>query len=211
MTPTRRGRRAESKTPTADYDAGCRVRSTLTKCPTKTSRTSSSPPISRRENASVSRRHSRRSSKSLAKTSKFSFHKPVAPRSRIHAALFKSKSRLEAENAALRQQLTVLQRKVRGRVRFTSNEIGARVVVARETLGDDSGCVFGQRARLPSRSCWGDAITVRSNPQRTSATKSAICGNCMWRFQDLTGQLGGCLLRLIHMMCVAMDVLAQCV
>ena len=32
------------------------------------------------------RRHSRRSSKSLAKTSKYSFHKPVAPRSRIHAS-----------------------------------------------------------------------------------------------------------------------------
>ena len=55
-------------------------------CPTKKFRTSSSPPISRRENVSVSRRRSRRSSKSLAKTSKFSFHKPVAPRSRIHGA-----------------------------------------------------------------------------------------------------------------------------
>jgi hypothetical protein len=33
------------------------------------------------------------------------------------ASPFKSKSRLEAENAALRQQLTVLQRKVRGRHR----------------------------------------------------------------------------------------------
>jgi hypothetical protein len=31
-------------------------------------------------------------------------------------ALFKSKSRLEAENAALRQQLIVLRRKLRGRV-----------------------------------------------------------------------------------------------
>jgi hypothetical protein len=30
------------------------------------------------------------------------------------------KSRLEAENAALRHQLTVLQRKVRGRVQFTT-------------------------------------------------------------------------------------------
>ena len=39
MTPTRRGRRAASKTPTADYAAGCRVRSTLTKCPTTKSRT----------------------------------------------------------------------------------------------------------------------------------------------------------------------------
>jgi hypothetical protein len=37
----------------------------------------------------------------------------------LFAALFKPKSRLEAENAALRHQLTVLQRKVRGEVQFT--------------------------------------------------------------------------------------------
>jgi hypothetical protein len=38
------------------------------------------------------------------------------------SSLFKSKSRLEAENAALRQQLTVLQRKVLGRVQFTNSD-----------------------------------------------------------------------------------------
>jgi hypothetical protein len=38
------------------------------------------------------------------------------------SSLFKSKSRLEAENAALRQQLSVLQRKVRGRVQFTNSD-----------------------------------------------------------------------------------------
>jgi hypothetical protein len=38
------------------------------------------------------------------------------------SSLFKSKSRLEAENGALRQQLTVLQRKVRGRVQFTNSD-----------------------------------------------------------------------------------------
>src|SRR5215471_10120968 len=38
------------------------------------------------------------------------------------ASSFKSKSRLEAENAALRHQLTVLQRKVRGRVEFTNSD-----------------------------------------------------------------------------------------
>src|SRR6266436_2586372 len=37
-------------------------------------------------------------------------------------SLFKSKSGLEAENAALRQQLTVLQRKARGRVQFTNSD-----------------------------------------------------------------------------------------
>jgi hypothetical protein len=35
---------------------------------------------------------------------------------------FKSKSRLEAENAALRHQLSVLRRKVHGRVRLTNND-----------------------------------------------------------------------------------------
>jgi hypothetical protein len=35
---------------------------------------------------------------------------------------FKSKSGLEAENAALRHQLVVLQRKVRGRFEFTNGD-----------------------------------------------------------------------------------------
>src|SRR4029453_8902149 len=38
------------------------------------------------------------------------------------SSLIKSKSRLEAENAALRHQLIVLQRKVRGRVPFTNSD-----------------------------------------------------------------------------------------
>src|SRR5512132_301258 len=40
----------------------------------------------------------------------------------VVASLFKSKSRLEAENAALRHQLVVLQCKVRGRVHFTDSD-----------------------------------------------------------------------------------------
>src|SRR3974390_3475671 len=40
----------------------------------------------------------------------------------ILASPFKSKSRLEAENATLRRQLIVLRRKVHGRVRLTSND-----------------------------------------------------------------------------------------
>ena len=40
----------------------------------------------------------------------------------VLASPFKSKCRLEAENAALRHQLIVLQRKVPGRVRFTNND-----------------------------------------------------------------------------------------
>ena len=38
------------------------------------------------------------------------------------ASPFKSNSRLEAENAALRHQLIVLQRKARGRVQLTNND-----------------------------------------------------------------------------------------
>jgi hypothetical protein len=38
------------------------------------------------------------------------------------ASPFKSKSRLEAENAALRHQLAVLQCKMRGRVQFTNSD-----------------------------------------------------------------------------------------
>jgi len=38
------------------------------------------------------------------------------------ASPFKSKSRLEAENAVLRHQLIVLQRRVRGRAQATNND-----------------------------------------------------------------------------------------
>src|SRR5665647_791613 len=40
----------------------------------------------------------------------------------IFAAPFKSKSRLEAENAALRHQLIILRRKMQDRVRLTNND-----------------------------------------------------------------------------------------
>ena len=62
----------------------------------------SSPPISRRENASVSRPHSRRSSKSLAKTCKSGFHRPVAPRSKSTLAMAESVCRTADWNAAAR-------------------------------------------------------------------------------------------------------------
>jgi hypothetical protein len=41
----------------------------------------------------------------------------------VLASPFKSKSRLEAENAVLRHQLIVLRRKVQGRVRLTNNDL----------------------------------------------------------------------------------------
>src|SRR6266542_2739849 len=40
----------------------------------------------------------------------------------LGGSIFKCRSRLEAENAALRHQLIVLQRKVRGRVEFTNSD-----------------------------------------------------------------------------------------
>jgi hypothetical protein len=40
----------------------------------------------------------------------------------VLASPFKSKSRLEAENAVLRHQLIVLRRKLKGRVRLTNND-----------------------------------------------------------------------------------------
>src|SRR5438874_11016999 len=40
----------------------------------------------------------------------------------LFASPFKSKSRLEAENAALRHQLIVLQRRMRGRVQLTNGD-----------------------------------------------------------------------------------------
>src|SRR5471032_361382 len=40
----------------------------------------------------------------------------------VSASPFKSKSRLEAENAVLRHQLIILRRKVPGQVRLTNND-----------------------------------------------------------------------------------------
>jgi hypothetical protein len=40
----------------------------------------------------------------------------------VLALPFKSKSRLEAENAALRHQLIVLRRRMQGRVRLTNSD-----------------------------------------------------------------------------------------
>jgi hypothetical protein len=47
----------------------------------------------------------------------------------VLASPFKSKSRLEAENAALRHQLIVLRRKVQGRVRLTNSAAQFRGVL----------------------------------------------------------------------------------
>ena len=85
-----RGKKAGSKTPTVDYDAGCLVRSTSTKCQTKKFRTSSSPPISRPESAWGFKTPFQAILKSLAKTCKSGSHSPVALGSRIQGGALKT-------------------------------------------------------------------------------------------------------------------------
>ena len=85
------------------------------------------------------------------------------------ASLFKPKSRLEAENAALRQQLIVLQRKVRGRVQFTNSDrlffiqlyrwcpsvLKAMMIIRPETLVRWHRAGFRRYWRWKSRSAGG--------------------------------------------------------
>ena len=90
----------------------------------------------------------------------------------LGVSLFKSKRRLEAENAALRQQLIVLQRKVRGRVQFTNSDrlffiqlyrwfpsvLEAITIIRPETLvrWHRAGfrCYWRWKSRKLMRSCW---------------------------------------------------------
>jgi hypothetical protein len=51
---------------------------------------------------------------------------------RLFTSPFKSKIRIEAENAILRRQLIALQRKLRGRVRFTNSDRYPLSLVSRE-------------------------------------------------------------------------------
>jgi hypothetical protein len=54
---------------------------------------------------------------------------------------FKSKIRLEAENAALRHQMIVLRRKLRGRVRLTKpRSLGLRPAVSLVSGNPDDDC-----------------------------------------------------------------------
>src|SRR5450759_5233398 len=65
----------------------------------------------------------------------------------VLASPFKSKIRLEAENAVLRHQLIVLRRKVPGQVRLTNNERGFLIQPACAAPTSSSGLVPG----LPSK------------------------------------------------------------
>jgi hypothetical protein len=84
-------------------------------------------------------------------------------------SLFKSKSRLEAENAARRRQLIILQRKLRGRVQFTNSDrlfliqpyrwcpsvLKAMMIVRPETLVRWHRAGFRRYWRWESRSAGG--------------------------------------------------------
>src|SRR5450759_1657019 len=68
----------------------------------------------------------------------------------VLASPFKSNIRLEAENAVLRHQLIVLQRKVRGRAHLTNNDRWFFVQMYRWCVGIGPACAVigaGNRAR----------------------------------------------------------------
>jgi hypothetical protein len=76
----------------------------------------------------------------------------ILPRE-LGASLFKPKSRLEAENAALRHQLIVLQRKVRGRAQLTNSD---RLF--------SSSCIVGARLIGAGAQFEIDSVLVRRSP-----------------------------------------------
>src|SRR2546428_10420862 len=107
----------------------------------------------------------------------------------VVASLFKSKSRLEAENAALRHQLVVLQRKVRGRVHFTDSDrlffiqlyrwfpavLGAISIIRPETLVRWHRAGFRRYWRWKTPPPWGRpqiAPDLRAPFPRGSAEKT---------------------------------------
>src|ERR1700724_2611477 len=97
----------------------------------------------------------------------------------VLASPFKSNTRLEAENAALRHQLIVLRRKVRGRARLTNNDrwffiqmyrrfpsmLEVLVIIRPETLAHWHRAGFRHYWRWKSRSPGGLAAD-RDGPAR---------------------------------------------
>jgi transposase InsO family protein len=116
------------------------------------------------------------------------------------ASLFKSKSRLEAENAALRQQLIVLQRKVRGRVQFTNSDrlffiqlyrwcpsvLKAMMIIRPETIVRWHRAGFRRYWRWKSRSAGG-------RPQIHAELRALIwqmsVDNWLWGAPHIHGEL----------------------
>src|SRR5438874_1057300 len=118
----------------------------------------------------------------------------------LFASLFKSKSRLEAENAALRHQLIVLQRKTRGRVYLTNGDrlflvhlyrwfpsvLKAITIIRPETLVRWHRAGFRRYWRWKSRSLGGRpriAADLRALIRRMSAE------NPLWGAPRIHGEL----------------------
>ncbi len=116
------------------------------------------------------------------------------------ASLFKSRSRLEAENAALRRQLIVLRRKVRGRVHLTNGDrlflvqlyrwfpsvLRAITIIRPETLVRWHRAGFRRYWRWKSRSLGGRpriAADLRALIRRMSAE------NPLWGAPRIHGEL----------------------
>jgi transposase InsO family protein len=116
------------------------------------------------------------------------------------ASPFKSKNRLEAENAVLRHQLIVLQRKVRGRAQFTNGDrlffiqlyrwfpsvLKAVTIIRPETLVRWHRAGFRRYWRCKSRSIGGRpqiAADLRALIQRMSAE------NVLWGAPRIHGEL----------------------
>jgi hypothetical protein len=105
----------------------------------------------------------------------------------LFASPFKSKSRLEAENAALRHQLIILRRKVRGRVRLTNSDrlffiqlyrwfpsvLKAITIVRPETLVRWHRAGFRRYWRWKSRSLGGRPQRIRAACSTTSGTRTS--------------------------------------
>jgi transposase InsO family protein len=118
----------------------------------------------------------------------------------LAASLFKSKGRLEAENAALRQQLIVLQRKMRGRVQFTNSDrlffiqlyrwcpsiLKVMMIIRPETLVRGHRAGFRRYWRWKSRSAGG-------RPQIHAELRALIwrmsVDNRLWGAPHIHGEL----------------------
>jgi transposase InsO family protein len=116
------------------------------------------------------------------------------------AALFKSKSRLEAENAALRHQLTVLQRKLRGRVQFTNSDrlflillyrwfpsvLKAMTIIRPETLVHWHRAGFRRYWRWKSRAMGG---RPQVSPELRTLIRRMSIENRLWGAPRIHGEL----------------------
>jgi hypothetical protein len=118
----------------------------------------------------------------------------------VLASPFKSKSRLEAENAVLRHQLIVLQRKVRGRAHLTNNDRGFFVQMYRwfpsilkvVTIIDPETLVRWHRAGF--RCCWRRKSRSRGGrPQIEIELRALIrqmsVDNQLWGAPRIHGEL----------------------